>query len=189
MRDSGPRKSSHPSTVIGGRFSEIIGLKWSDIDWTAEQSFTFNRSVVLNHVDEVKTSTSGDPLPLNEALLALLEDWRKQTEFKGQGDWIFASPFTAGATPYSYCAFWKKLSAAASAARLGHVTSHSARHSYRTWLDNIGTPIGIIQRLMRHADIRTTMNTYGGALPDSMNQAHGNVVEMMLRSAKTGAVV
>ena len=69
------------------------------------------------------------------------------------------------------------------------MTSHSARHSYRTWLDNIGTPIGIIQRLMRHADIRTTMNTYGGALPDSMNQAHGNVVEMMLRSARTGAVV
>jgi integrase len=173
---------------LGGRFSEIAGLRWSDIDWTGKRSFTFNRSVVLNRVDEVKTSTSGDPLPLNQGLLALLENWNKHTKFHGDEDWIFASPHTAGTTPYSYCAFWKKLSAAATAAGLGHVTSHTMRHTYRTWLDAVGTPVGVIQRLMRHADVRTTMNTYGSALPETMKQANGNVVEMMLRNARTAAV-
>ena len=31
-------------------------------------------------------------------------------------------------------------------------------HSYLMWIDAIGTPVGVQQRLMRHADIRTTMN-------------------------------
>lgn len=67
--------------------------------------------------------------------------------------------------------------------------TRSMRHTYRTWLDAVGTPIGVIQRLMRHGDVRTTMNTYGDALPESLIRANGNVVEMMLRNAKTGAVV
>ena len=35
------------------------------------------------------------------------------------------------------------------------------RHSYRSWLDAVGTPVAVHQKLMRHADIRTTMNIYG----------------------------
>jgi integrase len=174
---------------VGGRFWEVVAMKWSDIDWTGNQPFTFNRSLVLNHVDEVKTSTSGDPVPLCAELIDVLRSWREKTLWNAATDWVFASPFSGGEMPYSYCAFWRKLSAAAKAAGLGHLTSHSMRHTYRTWLDELGTPIGVIQRLMRHADIRTTMNTYGGALPESLKQAHGSVVEMMLRNAKTGAVV
>jgi hypothetical protein len=33
----------------------------------------------------------------------------------------------------------------------------------RMLIDDIGTPLGVQQRLMRHADIKTTMNTYGSA--------------------------
>jgi len=35
------------------------------------------------------------------------------------------------------------------------------RHSYRSWLDAVGTPIAVQQKLMRHASITTTMNIYG----------------------------
>jgi integrase len=33
----------------------------------------------------------------------------------------------------------------------------------RSWLDAVGTPLGVLQEFMRHADIRTTMNVYGAA--------------------------
>ena len=36
---------------------------------------------------------------------------------------------------------------------------------------------------MRHASIQTTMNVYGRAMTDSKRQAHGNVVEMILKPA------
>jgi len=31
---------------------------------------------------------------------------------------------------------------------------------------------------MRHADIRTTMNVYGDAIPETMREVHGKVVKM-----------
>jgi integrase len=43
-----------------------------------------------------------------------------------------------------------------------------------------GTPIGVQQRLMRHADIRTTMNVYGTSATADLQQAHGKVVRLAL---------
>jgi integrase len=54
------------------------------------------------------------------------------------------------------------------------------RHTFRTWLDATGTTIGVQQKLMRHADIRTTMNIYGDAATEDMKQAHSKVVQMIL---------
>ena len=47
------------------------------------------------------------------------------------------------------------------AAALGVIGTHTMRHTYRSWLDAVGTPIAVQQKLMRYADIRTTMNIYG----------------------------
>ena len=44
------------------------------------------------------------------------------------------------------------------------------------WLDAVGTPIAVQQKLMRHADIRTTMNIYGDVVTDQMREAHSKVV-------------
>jgi integrase len=41
------------------------------------------------------------------------------------------------------------------------VGTHTLRHTFRSWLDAAGTRIAVQTKLMRHADIRTTMNTYG----------------------------
>jgi integrase len=35
----------------------------------------------------------------------------------------------------------------------------------------MGTPVGVQQKMMRHADIRTTMNHYGAALRADMRRA------------------
>jgi integrase len=34
---------------------------------------------------------------------------------------------------------------------------HTLRHTYRSWMDNNGTPLGIQKDLMRHTDIKMTM--------------------------------
>jgi hypothetical protein len=38
---------------------------------------------------------------------------------------------------------------------------------------------------MRHADIRTTMNTYGDVVTDEMAKAHCKVVSLALNGAQT----
>jgi integrase len=69
---------------------------------------------------------------------------------------------------------------AADKAGIGKVGTHSLRHTYRSWLDSVGTPIGVQQKLMRHSDIRTTMNVYGDAATDDMRSAHEKVVRLAM---------
>jgi integrase len=66
---------------------------------------------------------------------------------------------------------------------LGDIGWHTFRHTYRAWLDATGAPVGVQQKLMRHADIRTTMNIYGGAFMESKRDANSKVVQMALRPA------
>lgn len=56
--------------------------------------------------------------------------------------------------------------------------THGLRHTYRSWLDAVGTGIAVQQRLMRHTDIRTTMNVYADVVTDEEGQAHSKVVRM-----------
>jgi integrase len=56
---------------------------------------------------------------------------------------------------------------------------HTFRHSYRSMLDTCGAPIGVQQKLMRHAQVSTTMK-YGNAYMTEKRKAHGAVVQMVL---------
>jgi integrase len=63
---------------------------------------------------------------------------------------------------------------------LDSVAWHTFRHTYRSWLDATGAPIGVQQKLMRHAQVSTTMNIYGKALMESKRDANSKVVRMAL---------
>jgi len=77
----------------------------------------------------------------------------------GQGRWDPGDPLDAG---------------------IGKLGTHTMRHSYRSWLDAVGTPIAVQQKLMRHASITTTLNIYGDVVTDEMSQAHSKVVQLAL---------
>ncbi len=90
-----------------------------------------------------------------------LKGCKHTTEFSADDDWIFACPAKLGRLQYSYTGVWRELGRASEAASLGHIGTHTFRHSCRMWIDAIGTRIGVQQKLMRHSHIRTTMNIYG----------------------------
>jgi integrase len=58
--------------------------------------------------------------------------------------------------------------------------THSGTHT-GLWIDAVGTPIGVQQKLMRHSDVRTTMNIYGDAASADMREAHGKIAQMALQ--------
>ena len=93
---------------------------------------------------------------------------------------MFASPVQLGRLPWSYDQVWRVYQRAAGKAGIGGLGTHSLRHTYRSWLDSVGTPVGVQQRLMRHADIRTTMNVYGDAVTEDMAKAHSKIVRLAL---------
>ncbi len=79
---------------------------------------------------------------------------------------------------YSYTGAWRELDRAGEAAALGHMGTHAFRHTHRTWLDAVGTPIATQQKMMRHSDVRTTMNVYGTVFDDSMINAGSKVAAL-----------
>jgi hypothetical protein len=64
---------------------------------------------------------------------------------------------------------------------LGDIGWHTFRHTNRSGLDLVGTPIGVQQKRMRHAQIATTMNVYGNAMMESKREDNSKVVQMALR--------
>jgi len=58
---------------------------------------------------------------------------------------------------------------------------------YRTLLDDLGTPIGVQQKLMRHSDVRTTMNHYGSAYEKTKRRANTLVAGKLLPESMKAA--
>ena len=166
---------------LGLRRSELAGLKWSDFDWI-RQEVLIQRGVIANRVDAVKTKKSKSRLPVDPVLITVLQDWRKISQFNADDDWVWASPFVAGEMPYYLNAVQRDyIIPAGKRAGLGMIGWHTLRHTYRSWMDNNGTPLGIQKDLMRHTDIKMTMNGYGSAMPEAMREANSAVVRMVIQ--------
>ena len=164
---------------VGLRISECLALKWSDVDWL-NGTLSVERGIVHQVVDDVKTPESQRFMCIDHEMADVFQRWKQRTQFSGPEDWMFASPYQIGRLPYSYAGVWRAFRRAAAAAGIGHVSSHAFRHTNRSWLDAVGTPVGVQKRLMRHADIRTTMNVYGTAATADMRHAHAKIVQRAL---------
>ena len=165
------------SVCLGLRFSEALALRWSDVDWLGS-TLSIRRGIVNQIVGDVKTQGSAKTFHLAGELLERLKSWKQSSQFSGAEDWIFASPFKLGRLPYSYTGTRQELERASKSAGIGHISSHAFRHTYRSWLDAVKTPIAVQQKMMRHTDIRTTMNIYGDVVTDEMSTAGLRVAEL-----------
>jgi integrase len=73
------------------------------------------------------------------------------------------------------------LQTAASRAKIhGPICWHTVRYSYRALLDETGASLGVQQKLMRDANISTTMNVHGGAFMEAKRKSNTSVVQRVL---------
>jgi integrase len=91
-----------------------------------------------------------------------------------------------GRLPWSYPHILRLFTKAATDAEIAHVSPHVMRHTHRAWLDAVGTPIAVQQKLMRHASITTTMDHYGDVVTDEMARASGKVAGLALNGTGSG---
>jgi integrase len=165
------------SVCLGLRISEALALRWADVDWLGSR-LSVRRGIVEQVVANVKTEGSARTFNLTSELLERLKSCKQRSDFSGVEDWVFASPIKLGRLPYSYTGVWRELVRATEAAKVGHLGTHSFRHTHRSWLDAVGTSVAVQQKMMRHADIRTTMNIYGDVVTDEMTTAGIKVAQL-----------
>ena len=169
---------------LGLRVSELLALRWKNVDWIGSQ-IKLEYAIVGQHLDAMKTDGSSRNKFLDPGLMAVLAQWKQVTEFGDLEDWMFASPVKLGRLPISYTCYKTTLQSAAK--RIGIVAfgTHSFRHTYRSWLDAVGTALTVQQKLMRHSDIRTTFNVYGDVVTDEMRKAESKIAALALRADST----
>jgi integrase len=172
------------TACLGLRVSETLGLKWGDFDWD-DLRVKIQRSWVAGVEDDVKTLYSKKWMPVDPILAELLLQHKERATDPKHADWVFANLETG--KPY-----WpgrlqeRHLVPAGKAAKIGRIGWHTFRHTYSTLLRAFGVDVKVQQELLRHADIRTTMNIYTQAVPQAMREAHGKVVQVLLPIRKAG---
>lgn len=165
---------------LGLRASELVGLQWTDFDWK-NLSVTIQRGVVIGRVDEVKTRYSNKAIPLDPVLASMLLSYRRQA---GPGNWVFPSSRTDRPW-WPWTIQRNHLLPAGIKAGLGRIGWHTFRHSYSTMLRALRVDVKVQQELLRHADIRTTLNIYTQAVPEALRKANSRVVQMVLPERKS----
>ncbi len=163
---------------LGLRAEEILALHWSDIDFE-RLVIRVCRAVVHGRVKTVKTECSEDELPLDPDFATILLDWKNRSS---NSELVFPSHVT-GRNYHASPIQQDYIRPAGEKLGLKGIGWHTFRHTYRSWLDATGAPLGVQQKLMRHAQISTTMNIYGNALMDSKREANSKVARLALRTA------
>jgi integrase len=163
--------------TTGLRRGELIGLRWGDIDFhTAQADVT--RSVWRNVVGDTKTEVSRRPVPLHIIVIEALKDWRKESLYSSDGDFVFPSIEKNGARPISPETILRRQIRPA-LKKLGItklVGFHTFRHTLGTLLRQRGIDIKIAQELLRHANPRITMTIYQQAVSAERREAQDRVV-------------
>ena len=122
---------------------------------------------------------------LSDALI----EWRKESLYKADADFIFPSIRLNGTAPRMPDVVLKKSIRPAlfrAGVRDKVIGWHSFRHSLATNLRSMGVDVKIAQELLRHANSRITMEVYTRAVSAEKRNASGKQVEMLLGTENNG---
>ena len=161
---------------LGLRVSELLGLRWGDVDW-AQLQITIRRSLSEGEIGETKTPGSYDSLPLTVDLAETLQRHRASSVYQGNEDYIFAGP--TGEPPWPDGLLADHLKPAALRAGIGKIGWHTFRRTYATLVHSLGTSLAVQRELLRHADIKTTMNIYTQGIPAAKREAADKLGELL----------
>jgi integrase len=150
----------HAATAL--RPEEAFGLKWVDLDWK-KNLINIRRGWSKGKETAGKTPISMTQVAMHPALAEALQQWRRETVFGRDSDWVFASQHSKGLKPRSAGVAGQDYLRPA-AVKAGVIDSryrgrfgwHNLRHSLATFLADNDVNLSVIQRMLRHSKPTTT---------------------------------
>lgn len=150
----------HAATAL--RPEEAFGLKWIDIDWK-KSLINIRRGWSKGKQTAGKNRISMTQVAMHPALAEALQQWRRETVYGRDSDWVFASrrargqkPRSAGAAAQDYLRPAAVKAGAIDAGYRGRFGWHNLRHSLATFLADSDVSLSVIQQMLRHAKPATT---------------------------------
>lgn len=150
------------AATYGLRRSEVLGLRWDDIDFTNNVIHIQHTAIQLNneicYSDSTKSETSRRDLPLTETVKKYLQVLKNvQTEKFGMHKYVCLDEYGEPLKPrYVSHAFNKLLEKN----DLPHIRFHDLRHSAATNLIKAGCSLEEVKEWLGHSSISVTADIY-----------------------------
>jgi integrase len=145
----------------GMRRGEIIGLQWTSIDWE-------NRLVAVRHsqcdarrVLDTPKSNRERHIPLDAEVYEMLSARNRKAGY------VFVD---ADGRPFNGSRLNRRIEQACTEAGLRIARWHVLRHTFASHLAMRGTPLHVVQTLLGHASITTTLR-YSHVAPSALKTA------------------
>ncbi len=188
----------------GCRVGEIVGLRWEDCDFT-NNIITINHNLIYRqqdsgkcefHITTPKTKSGIRIIPmLSEVKKAFAEERLKQmrtgfnqTVIDGYSGFIFQNRYGECLNAHCINRAIERISRDYNAEEtalakeqgrepelLPHFSAHNLRHTFCTRFCENETNLKVIQEIMGHADITTTMNIYNEATKEKKIESFANL--------------
>jgi integrase len=167
--------------ATGLRVSEILALRWSDID-KAHSCIRVTRAYVYGKFGPPKSKASKKPVPLHSLLATALDDWRKETPYSTDDDFVFPSMRLKGKKPprANMLVADHLQPAARKAGITGPVGFHTLRRTLASALVENGSDVRLVQELLRHSNPVITLDAYARSTTPAKIEAQGWVMEQLL---------
>ena len=209
-----PRRRIQNLIGTGGRIGEILGLRWEDCDFP-NSIININHTLIYRkYTDEAshfaittpKTKSGVRIIPmLSDVKTALTEEYKEQLEsgfnesvVDGYSGFIFKSRYNTVLSPHCVNRAIDRIIKACNAKEeedakaegrepelLPHFSCHHLRHTFCTRFCENETNLKVIQEIMGHADITTTMDIYNEATKDKkMESFAGREGKIKIRSKR-----
>lgn len=188
----------------GLRIGECLALRWDDLDFEnniirVKRTFIYRpdkNGHSVKHIDATKTASGVRIIPmLDEVREAFLQEYEMQKcmgfcseEIDGYSDFVFATasgtvclPSTVNRAIHRVCEAYNREETenAKNEGRepllLPHFSAHHLRHTFCTRLCENETNLKVLQELMGHSDITTTMNVYAEATAEKKQETIANL--------------
>lgn len=176
------------AVTTGLRQGEILGLKWSDIDWNTGR-MQIQRQVQRRKGEglvfcEPKSASGRRVITLGKATIERLKEHKErqyQEKILAGEKWqdydlIFPTP---RGTPLDYANVLKAYKKCLQAAGLPNLRFHDLRHTAATLMLQQGINPKIVQERLGHADISLTLNTYSHVLPSMQDEVAEKMDELL----------
>jgi integrase len=167
----------HAATALRGE--EGFGLKWRDFDWE-KLVINLNRAWSKGQETDGKNQGAFVPVPMHPVFASVMLEWRQESPYSGDDDWVFPSltergriPRSASAAAQDYlrpAAVYAGVIEEGSSKRFGF---HNLRHSLAEFLaENVENP-AIAMKILRHRKLSTTTQIYTHRVSNKQREAQG----------------
>ena len=180
------------ASTTGLRRSELLGLRWDDIDLAAG-SLSVSRGLVAVayevHESRGKTRNARRAIDLDPTTIDVLTAWQawQKTEQEVVGiepaGWVFTDASGNPIHPHSISQTFERISARAGVPK---IRLHDIRHTHGTLLIKAGVPVKVVSERLGHGNPAFTIDTYQHVLPGMQGEAARVFEQLIAPAARNG---